>query len=545
MIQVWLVRRLALATTAMMFSVSAVTQAQQSASAEAMVALEKARKAREDALQALGEADKALKAAEALLGAQAVRAGNETGVPASAAQLEATRVPVVAATGDRASASVILCDGYTEAEIAERILTAAATGEPASKDGLNWFTQQCLGLTKWRQYDTKSLNLGATAASSDGIIEAGFGYTTRWLTGDRSLRTSYLSFKPAVRISTDDATQAALFDLDKFQFADGVGIKLGVEWGRSGATKRSKVKEDIEASLAKARASCIAARRVFDPWAKPVADEAAADRSQQLSLRSGNDLLQLCMGTNLLAWLKNDASASWASIVKPVWGYEAKPVFYVGLEGSIAWSEQSYYPLRDTNTGQLTGNTLPADFLDKKGATTLETAPFALSGYLGGSWPINVPFFSGDNGKDDAKGRAGLAGSMTYRRTFEFPKSVKDQTVCAQVVASNFDQCRTVNIGAPLEREGFVAAAALKFEMPRIAFLPAIGFTIRPTYAFDIGQLGLEVPIFFLSGSDGKLNSGIKLTCTDDARTKSGFQVEGECGAALFFGSTFSLSGTP
>lgn len=363
--------------------------------------------------------------------------------------------------------------------------------------------------------------------------------------GDRSLRTSYFSIKPAVRISTDDATQAALFDLDKFQFADGVGIKLGLEWGRSGATKRSKVKEDIEASLAKARASCIAARGVLDPWAKPAAGETAAARPQQLSLRSGNDLVQQCTGTNLMAWLKNDASASWASIVKPVWGYEAKPVVYGGVEGSMAWSEQSYYPLRDTNTGQLTGNNLPADFLNQKGATPLKTTPFALSGYFGANWPIDVPLFSGDNGKDDAKGRAGLAGSITYRSTFEFPKSVKDQTVCAQLTASNFDQCRKVNIGAPFEREGFVAAVAMKFEMPRIAFMPAIGITIRPSYAFDIGQLGLEVPIFFLSGSDGKLNSGIKLTCTDDARTKSGFQFEGECGAALFFGSTFSLSGTP
>ncbi|MBO6767839.1 MULTISPECIES: hypothetical protein [unclassified Erythrobacter] len=507
---------------------------------EAIAILEEAREAREQARKALDDADAALQAAERMLG-QSSELAQESGLPKSG--------PVIASADLTASPTVSrenFCEDVSEQNTAAEMLKTGEVGDDKVEGGLNWFTASCLGLKRWRDYkDVTVLDIKATASSADGVVEAGLGFTRRWLNSsndigpDQLFNTSYRTIRPAVFVSTADATDAALFDLDKFQFESGIGIKLGVEFGRHSSKKRSKLVGDINAAIATARASCIAAKSVVDPLAPLEKSETEADRPSQLGLRSGENLLGECAGKELLEWLRKDAAGNWASIVKPIWGYDGKPVMYGGLEASYAWSETSYYPLRDTNTGALLGNDLPAGFLAKEGATPQDTNPFSLSAYVGGTRPFSPPIFSGSDGS------IGLSGSLTYRRSFEVPKSLRDQTVCVDVTGTNFEQCRNVNIGAPYEREGFVVATALKFQMPRLAFLPETGFTIKPSYAFDIDQFGVEVPIYFLADAEGKLNGGIKFTCTEDGTTDGGFEIEGECGAALFFGSKFTIGGTP
>ena len=507
---------------------------------EAVAILEEAREAREQARKALEDADAALQAVERLL-AQPSELAQEGGLTKSS--------PVIASAGFSDAPNLSresFCENISEQDIAVEMLKPGNVGDDEIEGGLNWFTASCLGLKKWRDYkDVKVLDLKATASSADGVVEAGLGFTNRWLnssgdTGpDQLFNTSYRTIRPAVFVSTADATDAALFDLDKFQFESGIGIKLGVEWGRHSSKNRSRLVGDINASLATARAACIAAKSVVDPLAPLAKDETEADRPSQLGLRFGAQRLAECAGEGLLKWLRMDGTGNWATIVKPIWGYDGKPVVYGGFETSYAWSETSYYPLRDTNTGTLLGNDLPAGFLAKDGATTQDTNPFALSGYLGVTRPFRVPFLSGSDGT------MGLSGSLTYRKSFEVPKSLKEQTVCVGVTGANFEQCRAVNIGAPYEREGFVVATALKFQMPRLAFFPETGFTIKPSYAFDIDQFGVEVPVYFLADSEGKLNGGIKFTCTEHGTTDGGFDIEGECGAALFFGSKFTIGSTP
>lgn len=154
------------------------------------------------------------------------------------------------------------------------------------------------------------------------------GFTRRWLNSsgdvgpDQPFNTSYLTVRPVVFVSTEDATDAALFDLDKFQFESGIGIKLGVEWGRHSTTKRSKLVGDINASLATARAACIAAKPIVDPLAPLSKDETETDRPSRLALRSSGDLLGECAGGELLEWLRKDGAGNWAAIVKPIWGYD-------------------------------------------------------------------------------------------------------------------------------------------------------------------------------------------------------------------------------
>lgn len=140
MYQIRLIRGLALGSTALMLGIPALAQAQQSAPAEAIAALEKAREARDEARQALEEADKAFKAAEALFGGPAVTTVNNVAAPASQ-RTEPTADIKTAVGVVSAGSSPILCESFTEAGIAERMLTAAGEGESAAKDGLNWFTQ--------------------------------------------------------------------------------------------------------------------------------------------------------------------------------------------------------------------------------------------------------------------------------------------------------------------------------------------------------------------------------------------------------------------
>lgn len=526
--------------------VAAVTatssQAQDISREEAMAILAEARQARADATKALEEADAALEAAERLLGQAAESSADEAaGSVRPRSSMPDTTDPVMLSRAN-------FCDGKSEDEIASTMLESGEIPESdyEFEGGLNWFTGRCLGIERWRDYkNVNVLDLQATASSSDGVVEAGLSFTSRTLgytqaEGREDLfRTSYRTIRPSVKISTADATDAALFDLDKFRFESGIGIGIGLEWGRHKSKKRSELTGSIETALASARVSCIAANRVADPLTVDRRKPKSEFDSAGLALRSDEQVLSRCSGPHLLTWLRKDRTGSWTSIVKPIWGYDGELDIYGGLEASYAWSKTSFYPLRDTNTGALLENDLPPTFLDGKGATPLETNPFAVSGYLGRTWPLGLPFLSG------RKGTFGLSGSLTYRRSFEVPTKLKDQTVCVDVADVNFDQCKTVNIGAPFEREGFVLASALKFKLPRLAFLPELGFTVKPSYAFDIDQAGIEIPVYFLADNDGKLNGGIKLTCTEDGTTIGGFEIDGECGAAIFFGSKFTIGGTP
>lgn len=473
------------------------------------------------------------------------------------------------AKGDTDS-SAKFCLDKSETEIASRMLETGVIKDGTNdkiNGGLNWFTAKCLGMNSWKDYrDIQTLNLQATVSSSDGVLEVGYGFTNRWLatrinessdnetkkTSDtQKFHTNYRTLRLAVFGNPGDATSVTIFDLDKFRFGDGLGIKGGIEFGKHASKKRGKLEGDINAALATARASCINTRSIADPLAKLPKGTDESDRPSQLTYRSRDDVLLLCSGPNLLTWLRKDKSGSWSSIVKPVWGYEDKPVLYGGFEFSYFWSETSFYALHDTNTGDLTGIDLPADFLAGKGATKVNTSPFAGSLYVGGTWPLFLSSRgekSREHGKDDKTssiGTVSLSGSLSYRRSFDVPKSYKKQTVCVDVTGNNYDQCRDVNIAAPYEQEGLVAATALKFQMSHLGFLPEFGIAFKPSYAFDIDQMGLEIPIYFLSDSKGNLNSGIKIACTDDGVTDGGYKISGECGAAFFIGKKFTLGGKP
>jgi hypothetical protein len=221
-----------------------------------------------------------------------------------------------------------------------------------------------------------------------------------------------------------------------------------------------------------------------------------------------------------------------------LWGYDEDPAYFFGGELSYAWSDFSYYPLYDTATGNPL-QPLPdaKTFFEKGGNSKDSESPYAAKVYGGFSRAFT-------DGRLDG-GSFGFALGLTYRREFATPSKFKDQQVCLTPPGTAFIQCRKINTAAPYEAEGVVASAALKFQLPRYGFLPPLAFIVKPSYAFDLRRWGVEAPIYLFNDSEGKLLSGVKITCRGEGRTESGVVLEEECGAALFVGTKFKIGGAP
>lgn len=54
-----------------------------------------------------------------------------------------------------------------------------------------------------------------------------------------------------------------------------------------------------------------------------------------------------------------------------------------------------------------------------------------------------------------------------------------------------------------------------------------------------------RVPLFMMTDSDGKLNSGVKYTCRFRGETPEGFELRKTCNINLFVGTSFQIGKTP
>ena len=510
--------------------------------AAATAALERALEARVEAQKALAEADKALAEATRLL--------------ASARQEDVeSEAPLVEKPEQGGGgATVVSVDGCDEAGAggtAEKMLDKNWQFGPDGKQsadgergGLNWFTAHCLKLKNYRQYkDSGDLATQFSATKSDGVIEIMPGYTWRGMRGNaQKFRTSYVTARFGGFAKIGDDGDAALFDLDKFDLASGVGIKLELLFGLGRAKERAELETQINNKLAGLRRDCIARYSVLDRLnseKKGDSPPEVAELDPILGFRTPAQALEQCRGAAFSKWLAEKGYDNWKAIVRPLWGYDEAPVVFGGLEARYAWSETKYYPLYDTITGDLLVSELPAGFPDAI-EQKLSVDPFSITAFAGANAKGSTDGFF----KDWA---GGIVASLTYRRTYETPSDYKDQAICGTYGDGGgvLTKCNDYNVAAPYKIEGLAAALGLKLQIPRYRFFPSMAVTVKPSYDFDVDRWGLEVPAYLFTDSDGKLTGGIKFTCKGEGMTDSGFELEKDCGAAVFLGSSFSLTGAP
>ena len=417
--------------------------------------------------------------------------------------------------------------------------------EPGAAGGLNWFTWNCLLVNKYEDYPTKDLNLQLTAASSDGVVRGVYNHTVRNVyetdQGGKSLvRSRYRKFSLGAFGSNSDPKNVALFDLDKFTLEDGVGGVVGIEFGVHPGVTRKKFNERISDAMDVATRRCLQDQVVERTrWKADEADQAGTE----MVFRSQEKLAAACSGEKFYKYLSEEENKaqSWQDIVKPIWGYEEIPRWYGGAEGSYARQKTTFLPLRDTATGDLLPQDMPVDVLGDEFEEDPRTDPYAIAAYVG------TGFLSEGVGLPGGVGtlsNAGWSAGLTYRRTFATPSSLRDQTVCAAVPNTDFDQCRDVNVAAPYELEGFVLATALKADLKHLGPVPRVAVTFKQTYAFDSDQYGVELPVHVITDAKGALNGGVKFAYQSEGEA-GGVTLPDDFGVALFLGTTFNIGGKP
>lgn len=396
-------------------------------------------------------------------------------------------------------------------------------------DDPNSFHQRCLGLTEFSDFDTVDLNLQAQGSSDGGTIAVLPSYTWRWgprinpLENAGGFGTRYFKVIGGIRAPIDPGQKTASFaDLTEPEIVSGVQGVLGAEIGGTvGRRSLSHYTEGVRKALLKARADCVASR---------IGEVVGDPLSPSLLSSSRDEAVRSCEGAGLSEWMAADADRRkvyYRTIVQPIWNVSDGLRYYVGVQGTYAKPEYEFFPLSDpAMTGFPTITDLPAEF--PKGASTLSEETYSLKGYGG----LVLDDFAS----------IGLAAS--YRRDFAFPSGSADQTLCNETAAS-FTLCYDKNIAPPYELEGFVLGGRLGFDIPRQGFLPPFAIELKPSYALDVEQFGIQGSLFFLANAEGKQKGGVVVGCTDEVTTRHGFALKGDCKASLFFGTTFSLDGRP
>jgi hypothetical protein len=404
------------------------------------------------------------------------------------------------------------------------------TGEAGTNEGINAFVYHCLGLTRTTDYEnTTNLSAQFTATKGNDQIEAAITRTARALRlapgGD--LVAVYNRYSIGGFGRTGSNGDASLIDLTTSNFASGVGIVAGFEWGRMKPRPSEKVQLDIRTGVARARLECIAEKGVVDPLTAK--DAVLGDRP-----RMSADPIASCEGNELVKWMSEPKHANkyWNDMIAPLWGYKGTPQRFAGVEIRYAFQDLSYRQVIDPKTGAVVAPTLPP-------ALKVRPEPYSVKLYGGANRTLKYL------GREE--GTVGATASLTYRREIDFIGGTAGKTVCVPAVpGADFDLCDTdQKLAAPYRTSGFVGGIELNLQSRRFWYLPPIAIAPRFTYAFDTKRFGVEVPLFLLTDSDGKLNSGLKYTCRFRGRTPEGFELKKTCTVNLFVGTSFDLSRTP
>lgn len=500
---------------------STLASAQTITQQDAQEALRQAMEARERARQALEAADRAIAAAEQSLGTPPVAVRQQDPV------LPNIRVVGIEPVSDAASH---FCSDPGEI-----------------REDVSRFELQCLGLGKWSDFSSTNLNIALIGNLESGVIEIGPSYTYRSRApADRSYRSSYVRIAPTFRAAVGSGTSTASFlDVDEFELAEsGLGASLSLEWGRNFLPLDSGPNElaTLTRGLAQAQRECVAdmLAREAAGQAQDVAPtgQALQDERQQwhADWRAADDRIAPsapCTGERLARWMRHATrnNGYFKTLVRPLWGYDASPQFFAGITASYAHNDYSYFPLSDPGmTGVPVIPTLPDNF--PEGATVQSEDLYAIRAYAGRGF--RTERFNGT-----------IAGSIAYRREFNWAEGTQNQQICAPPGTlpgsnPNVVRCFSRNIAAPFATEGLHAGVHFKTEF-RWGFLPAAAIAADLTYAFDEEQFRLKLPFYFISGSDGIPNGGVILECRSGGETRAGTALEDECSASLFVSSSFRL----
>jgi hypothetical protein len=468
-------------------------------------AMEEARTAIAKAMAARNEADRALAAAQAAL-AEAERPGTSI----------AAKIPPLDQSDSAAEALPAYCD--VGSSIPTQIVRRP-----------NAFQAECLDLRRWKDFQVADLNVQLAGNSDSSMVEITPSYTWRWGPPEDpdqptiGYPTSYLRLKGGLRASLDPGSKSASFaDLSTFDLMSGVAGVFGIEYGRARSRPVAEYAADVGRALQKARQDCV------DHYSRtPLRDPVMDAEATTLVYRDETSIRALCHGKNLSAWMSDPGHAStyYQSLIHPVWGYNAVPRIFGGVEVSYSKPEYKFFPISDpAKTGHSLITALPADF--PGGASKIRESVYSIKGYAGtgiSRW-------------------ADISFSLTYRKDFAFPKDTQDQQLCTGAGAP-FDLCHKRNIAPPYQMKGFVAGGRLAFELPRLGFIPNIAVELRPSYALDIRRWGIEAPIYFVPDSKGKPHGGVLLGCTSAGETRTGYPLEKDCRASLFVGTEFRLAG--
>ena len=397
----------------------------------------------------------------------------------------------------------------------------------------NGFHQRCLGLTKFSDFDTVDLNIQAQGSSGGGTIAVMPSYTIRWgpmaktPQSAEGFGTRYLKLFGGIRASIDQGkTTASFADLTEPEIVSGVQGIIGAEIGGTVDHRPlSHYTGGVSKALLKARADCIANR-----IGAVLADPLSPTPAPSTRVYTREEAVRSCEGAQLSEWMAADADrqkAYYRTIVQPIWNGGDGLRYYAGVEGTYAKPEYEFFPLSDpAKTGFPIITDLPTKF--PKDPSTLSEETYSLKAY-------------GGLGFDDL---ASIGLALSYRRDFAFPKGTKNQTLCDETAAS-FTLCYDKNIAPPYELDGLVAGGRFGLNIPRQGFLPPFAIEFKPSYAFDVEQVGMEGSLFFVTDDQGKQKGGVIVGCTSEGSTRDGFALQRDCKASLFFGTTFSLDGRP
>jgi hypothetical protein len=521
---------------------SAQTPPTPTSEARLRAAIADAERARDQAAESLRKADEAIALLKRSLPQQTapMRPVSATAIRAEEVK-QGAKPPII-----ERPENMPACDAPGNGGIGDYVLQMGETGrqkketsydgtERGTNRGINAFVYHCLGLTQATDYENVT-NLSAQFTGTKGSdqIEAVITRTARALKeggldkeGGRTLFAGYNRYSLGGFGRTGSNGDAPLIDLTTSNFASGVGVSAGFEWGQMSPVSASKLRSALYEGVAKARQDCVASKSIVEPL---TSNDAKPGDLPQIN----SEPLKDCEGDALVKWMSQPKRANqyWTDIVAPLWGYKATaPAQFAGVQGRYAFQDISFRPVIDRATGAVIVTTLPP-------AETIHPRPFSVKFYGGINRPLLI--------HDKEKATIGTTGSLTYRREVDFIDGTSGKTVCLPAApGAAFDICSSGNLAAPYSTTGFVGGIALNLQLHRFWYLPPIGFSPRLTYAFDTKRPGIEVPVFFLTDADGKLNSGFKYTCRFRGRTPEGFELKKTCNINLFVGTSFEINKTP
>lgn len=402
---------------------------------------------------------------------------------------------------------------------------------------LNDFTARCLGMSA---LDALTLidfsgRILATSVASNAEIVPSYARYQRTLLEDGRIRASYHRWRIGASVPLDkDGKSATFADLSQPNLNE-FGVIGGYEYGRVRVRRREFQRRAGDA-LANARRDCLE-NKLISPADEPFGKGGGAT----VRMRDRDAAIAECEGAALRTWMAARKEAYFATVIKPQWKPRADPSLYGGIEGRYAPNaRRSFFALSDP---ALTGGTpitqLPPTF--PAGASAITRDLYSVRLYLGTSFLLSTDRSGADIGKEK---EAAFDGSISYRRDLQFVAGTQDRTICP-ITAGSIARCASVNTAAPYELRGWVVSGRFAAHLPVKLFGPDAGVELRTSYAFDIDQVGVELPVYAFIESDGATKAGVALNYTDSGMTKAGLRLPGAFKLSFFLGRKFRLSGRP